>query len=122
MSTFTQRIHSSIQAELIASAMLERAGSPPMAFWHLERAHILSQASAPEHLRVHWHMLRFAIRNRLPAEAFAQLVRLVLAAPASLLGTAPIGNTGGSNAGLFQVMEVPRDLRALIHAARHSSR
>jgi hypothetical protein len=102
--------------------MIEREGSPPMAFWHLERAHILSQLSAVEHLRVHWHMLGFAIRHRLLAEAFAQLVRLALAAPGSALGTVPTGNTGGSNAGLFQIMEVPTDLRALIDAARHSSR
>jgi hypothetical protein len=122
MSTFTQRIRLTIQAELNASAMIEREGSPPMAFWHLERAHILSQLSAREHVRVHWHMLRFAMRNRLLPEAFGQLLRLILAAPASLLGTAPTGNTGGSDAGLFQAMDVPTDLRALIRAARHPSR
>ena len=44
-----------------ASAAIGDTGA---AWWALERAHILSQPDLPLHLRVHWTMLGYAVRQR----------------------------------------------------------
>ncbi|MFY1826397.1 DUF3703 domain-containing protein [Myxococcus fulvus] len=85
--------------------------------WHaLERAHILSQAHAWPHLRVHGAMLRWAVRHGDWRELLGQLPRLVLAAPGSWSGRAPLGNTGGASVGIFTPMAIPEDLRAILDA------
>jgi Protein of unknown function (DUF3703) len=117
MSTFTSRIRPLVRAELDVARISERQGAPRSAFRRLERAHVLSQASVTEHLRVHVHMLGFALRQRRLREAVGQLFRLALAGPGSALGRAPRGNTGGSDVGAFQPMAIPADLQALIDAA-----
>ena len=55
MSRFAENIRPYVDAELRA-AELDAASE----FAHLERAHILGQASTLEHVRVHWRMLRWA--------------------------------------------------------------
>ncbi|MFN7130912.1 MAG: DUF3703 domain-containing protein, partial [Myxococcales bacterium] len=51
-----------VDAELRRAAMASVADRE--AAWRaLERAHVLSQPLAWPHVRVHWHMLRFAVRN-----------------------------------------------------------
>lgn len=83
--------------------------------WHsLERAHILSQAHAWPHIRVHGAMISFAWRRRDLRELAGQVPRLLLAAPGSWLGRAPLGNTGGANVGLFTRMPIPGDLQAML--------
>ncbi len=52
-STFARRIRPHVQAELDAAAACEARGEPAPAFAHLERAHVLDQASTAEHVRVH---------------------------------------------------------------------
>jgi hypothetical protein len=59
-------------------------------------------------------MLLFAVRRRDLREVLGQMVRVTLAAPASWLGRAPIGNTGGADVGLLTPMPLPDDLRALL--------
>ncbi len=86
--------------------------------WHsLERAHILSQAHAWPHLRVHGAMISFAWRRRDLRELAGQVPRLLLAAPGSWLGRAPLGNTGGANVGIFKPMPIPGDLQAILREA-----
>ena len=118
MSTFSTRIRPYVQAELDAAQAAERRGEFHTAFLQLERAHVLGQASTREHVRVHWHMLRFALRNRLRAESFGQAWRLVAAAVFTPLGLVPAGNTGGADVSGFKRMRMPQDLRTTIEAAR----
>jgi hypothetical protein len=77
MNTFRNRIRPSVQAELAAAGVAEAQGELPRAFAHLERAHVLGQAATLEHVRVHWHMFRFALRHRLHEEAGGQLWRIL---------------------------------------------
>jgi len=99
----------------LAAARAARAGDDPAATWRaLERAHILSQPWAWPHTVVHWRMLTFAVRQREPGEALGQLVRLIVAAPGSLSGRYPRGNTGRAAMGLTETMPVPDDLAALL--------
>jgi hypothetical protein len=82
---------------------------------HLERAHILSQFYVGPHLLVHLYMMIFAVKTRDWREALGQIPRLILAAPGSYFHRAPLGNTGGSDVGIFQQMEVPLDLQEILN-------
>ena len=118
MSAFAKKIRPYVKAELAAVFEAERNGDQHLAIWRLERAHVLSQRAAIEHLRVHGHMLRFALRQGSIREVIGQIPRLLLAAPLSLLGLIPTGNTGGSNVSGFRPMPVPADLQQIIDGVR----
>jgi hypothetical protein len=87
-------------------------------FEHLERAHVLGQASTREHVRVHWRMLLWAWRHRDAREFFGQVYRLIGAATKTFIGLVPMGNTGGSNVSPVQPMPVDPELAAIIEKAR----
>jgi len=118
MTPFALRIKPSVQAELDAAASTESLGHFHTAFQHLERAHVLAQPATGEHVRVHWRMFRFAVRNRMTGEALGQAWRIVTAAIFTAFGLVPEGNTGGANASGFRRMPVPQDLRTIIETAR----
>jgi len=120
MTTFAIRIRPSVQAELEASALAEARGQFYTAFQHLERAHVLGQPATSEHVRVHWRMFHFALRNRMPREAFGQAWRIAGAALFTAVGWVPTGNTGGSDVSGFRRMPLPQDLQAELDAARSS--
>lgn len=102
-------------ASELQSAAVQR--DPGAEFHHLERAHILSQYSTRDHVRVHLEMLRWAKRQRDWKEAIGQVIRIVGAATKTAIGLVPTGNTGGANVSPVKPMPVPRDLAAVI--ARH---
>jgi hypothetical protein len=113
MSRFADNIRPYVDAELRAA----RAAGPA-AFAHLERAHVLGQASTREHVRVHWHMLRYAVQRR-DLRAFAgQSLRLAGAATKTFLGLVPVGNTGGTDVSAFERMPIDPELAAIIENAR----
>jgi FtsP/CotA-like multicopper oxidase with cupredoxin domain len=60
-------------------------------------------------------MLGAATRRRDVHEVVGQLFRIVVAAPGTLTGKYPMGNTGGANVSAFAPMPVPEDLRALLN-------
>lgn len=118
MTTFAQRIRSSVQFELDAAGQAEALDQKQEAFRHYERAHVLGQAAIVEHVRVHWYMLLWAIHHSKPAEVWGQAWRLIAAALFTGFGWVPEGNTGGANVSGFRRMPVPPDLQRLIDAAR----
>jgi Protein of unknown function (DUF3703) len=118
VTTFAIRIKPSVQAELAAAARSEARGEFYTAFQHLERAHVLGQATTVEHVRVHWRMFRFALRNRMHGEAFGQLWRLIAASIFTAPGFVPEGNTGGTDVSGFRRLSVPEDLKQALDAAR----
>ena len=81
---------------------------------HLERAHILSQPMVRPHLVTHAAMLAAAWRRRDRREVAGQSLRLLLAAPGSVSGRYPAGNTGGADVSAFKPMPIPVDLRSLL--------
>ena len=111
--SFANNIRPHVDAELQA-ARTDAANE----FAHLERAHVLGQASTREHVRVHWHMLLWAWRNRNPRELFGQLFRIVGAATKTFVGFVPTGNTGGANVSPLKPMPVDPELAELIRRAR----
>jgi FtsP/CotA-like multicopper oxidase with cupredoxin domain len=97
------------------AARAARAEHAPSAEWrHLERAHILSQAMAWPHIRTHLAMLEAGVRRRDGREVLGQLARIVLAAPGSLSGKYPSGNTGAASVSAFAPMPIPDDLQAIL--------
>ena len=97
-----------IDSELTtACAAVERDPWPA-----LERAHVASQPWAWQHVRVHATMLRTAWHQRDRREITGQLIRLAVAAPGSLTGRYPTGNTGRTTMGLTDTAPIPADLRS----------
>jgi hypothetical protein len=120
-SAMTPRLRVALAAELAAAHAALARGLRANAWAHLERAHVLSQPFGIAHTRVHWRMLVFAVRGRDLAEIVGQLPRLLLAAPATWLGRAPRGNTGGARVPMEKPMPIPADLAALLRDAREPS-
>ena len=112
---FARRIRPHVDTELAHAAA---ASGTHVGFVHLERAHVLGQASTREHVRVHWHMLRWGWHRRDAREVLGQLLRIVGAASKTAFGLVPAGNTGGANVSAFRRMPVPADLEAILREAR----
>ncbi len=122
MSEFGRRIRPYVEREISAAYQADAQEKSDVAFFHLERAHILGQASTVEHVRVHWHMFLWSIRQRNVRECLGQLLRIVGAAISTAVGLVPQGNTGGTNVNPFKSMPIPPELAALIEEARTSKR
>lgn len=114
---FARRIRPFVQDELDAATWHEARGEFASAFERLERAHALGQAATVEHVRVHWAMLRWALRQHAVSETVGQAWRIAGALLKTWLWV-PIGNTGGNRVSGFRPMPVPPELRRLIDAAR----
>jgi hypothetical protein len=110
--------HAQARTDLTAAWSAERAaaraararGDEAAEWWHLQRAHILSQPKAVLHVRTHVAMLAAGIRRHDRREIIGQLLRLVVAGPGSLTGRYPIGNTGGADVNALTPMPIPDDL------------
>jgi hypothetical protein len=118
VSAFGRRIRPYVESEILVAYQAEARGQPDQAFTHLERAHVLGQTSTVEHVRVHWHMFLWGIRQRNVRECLGQLLRIVGAAIGTAIGLVPQGNTGGTNVTPFKSMPIPPELAALIEKAR----
>jgi hypothetical protein len=113
---FHRQIRPHVDAELAASAAA-CAENAEGAFRHLERAHVLGQASTREHVRVHVRMLSWALRQHDAREVASQILRIIGAAILTGVKAVPHGNTGGSNVSAFRSVPIPRDLAAIIAPA-----
>jgi hypothetical protein len=119
MSSFGKRIRPDVTREIELAMAAERRGDPRLAFVHLERAHVLGQASTREHVRTHAYMLRWSLRQRRAGEFLGQLLRIAGAATKTALGLVPAGNTGGSSISPFKRLPVPAELADIIQASRN---
>ncbi len=81
---------------------------------HYERAHILGQCYAIQHMQTHWKMLQFGLKIKSTKEVFGQITRLVFGGIFSFFGKVPIGNTGGANVPPLKPMEIPSDLQSIL--------
>lgn len=118
MSSFSEKIQPYVTQEIRQAQLCWNAGQRDQAFWHLERAHVLGQASTVQHVRAHWHMFVWGIRSKSLRETLGQVVRMVGAATKTAIGLVPIGNTGGANVSPFKPLPVPQDLATLLALAK----
>jgi hypothetical protein len=107
--------------ERAAAVTARRLGDRQGEWHHLERAHILSQPMTVPHLRTHGAMLAAALRRHDRREVVGQLLRLVVAAPGSLSGRYPVGNTGGADVSALRPMPIPEDLRSVLMLATNAA-
>ena len=98
---------------VLAKEFIARGELEP-GYVHLERAHVIGQAFVVPHARSHWLMLQVEFRRRRPVAAFGQVVRIVLGALGSAVGTVPVGNTGGSDISMFKRLPIAPELQDLI--------
>ena len=119
MSRYSKHIKPFVDTELLQAAKLDN--QPQLAFACLERAHVLGQASTHEHVRVHWHMFQWAIRQGNVKEQVGQLMRIIGAVTKTVFGLVPEGNTGGSNVSPFRRMPISSELRQKISLAKQAS-
>lgn len=115
---FATNIRPHVSQELESASLAQQQGNAQLAFSHLERAHVLGQASTREHVRVHWAMFRWGLAHGRWREVMGQVLRIVGAATKTAIGLVPTGNTGGANISPFEVLPVPADLQAVIEQAR----
>ena len=107
-----------VRDEIDIADRLTAQGSIQGAFYHLERAHVLGQASTFEHTRVHWRMLKLGIKLGSVREIWGQIVRLIGSATKTPFGIYPRGNTGGANVWFFKPLPVPKDLEQILEKDR----
>lgn len=115
MST-THKLTPYVDSLLERSAAHITASEWPEAWSALELAHILSQPSAPLHVRVHVAMLSLALRLGDMREVLGQLLRLPLAGIGSAVGRFPAGNSGRARVSPFEPMEIPEEARRIFSA------
>jgi hypothetical protein len=116
--TYTKRVASYVEAELVNARRSRSVGDTQQEFIHLERAHVLGQESTYWHVKVHVSMLVWATRNRSIREITGQAFRIVGAATKTVFGLVPQGNTGGANVSPFKKMPIEPELATLIHRAK----
>ncbi len=117
-SSFARNIRPFVEAELQTATALAAQGQAQPAFTHLERAHVLGQASTAHHVRVHWRMFLWGLQQRDAKECLGQLFRIIGAATKTVFGLIPHGNTGGANVSPFKPMAVSTELEMRIQQAR----
>ena len=118
MNTFARRIAPHVEATLADACQARAAGDTQQEFTHLERAHVMGQASTYWHVKIHILMMGWAIRNRSMHELFGKIIRIIGAATKTAFGLVPTGNTGGANVSPFKRMPVAPDVAALIEKAK----
>ena len=102
------------QTELAHYQVAFQSNNLQLAWYHLERAHIIGQSYPYEHSYVHWKMLFFGIRIKSTKEVIGQIPRLLVGGVKSFVGKIPVGNTGGANVPSLRPMEIPQDIQQII--------
>ncbi len=115
---FSTNIAPFVKAELEQAIHARQAGNPELEFRHLENAHVLGQESTYWHVKVHWLMLLWALRNSKKKELFGQVLRIVGAATKTAFGLVPAGNTGGANVSPIKRMPIKSEHQAIIDRAK----
>ncbi|MCJ0905196.1 DUF3703 domain-containing protein [Rhodococcus sp. ARC_M6] len=111
MTSMPDHLRAAYVSEMTAA---DTTGDDAQRWAHLERAHIISQPYPWPHTRNHIAMLALALGQHDRREALGQIVRIIVAAPGSLSGRYPEGNTGRVEAGLMKPMPVPDDLAEML--------
>ena len=112
------RLADNINNEIVLADRLIGENNIVAAFKHLERAHVLGQASTFQHTRIHWRMFKLALRMRSPIEIWGQIIRIVGASTKTPFGIYPTGNTGGADVWFFKPMPISPDLQEMLDKAK----
>jgi hypothetical protein len=103
-------VRAAYHEEIRAGRLADVAGDVTAAWSHLERAHVLAQPFPVAHIGSHIAQLRLGWRTRDRTEIAGQIVRILVAGPASVVGRIPVGNDGRARTPLRATAPVPADL------------
>src|SRR3546814_14247423 len=84
------------RVELEQYSMAFQQMNLPLAWRHLERAHIPGPAWPTEHTSVHWKMLKFGFYIKNMREIIGKITSLLVGGVKSFVGHITEGNTGGA--------------------------
>ena len=115
-----KEVHGRVQQNLGEARQARSQSDWDQCWGLLEDAHVLSQAWALVHIRVHASMLAAAVTERSPREITGQLLRLIAAGPASMTRF-PIGNSGRAAVSATQPMPIRADLAVMLERAGERS-
>jgi len=118
---FSQKLASCVKSELAKAKQARSVRDARLEFSHLERAHVLGQESTYWHVKVHFMMLAWGLRNISMREIIGQIIRIVGAVVVTPLGVVPLGNTGGSNVSPFKKMPIDPNLESIINESKSGS-
>ena len=119
MSKFSENIAPFVYEELTKAKQAEQSRDSILAFSHLENAHILAQEATCIHVKVHYLMLLWGVRQKSVREVWGQIIRLIGAAALTKVKGVPIGNTGGSNVSSIKPMPIKKELAEIITKAKN---
>ena len=122
MSNFSHNIAPYIKREMMRSYRAQKKGDVAATYRHLENAHVLEQESKYWHVKVHYLMLCWALKQRDFKEITGQLMRIIGAVCLTAIDGAPIGNTGGSNVHALKVMPISAEHAEIILKTKSLSR
>jgi hypothetical protein len=114
LNNFTKNITPYVQEQLSEADRSDRLSNVADSFVYLENAHVLGQESTYWHVKVHYLMLRWAIKQRDINEAIGQIIRIIGAALLTAIKGVPTGNTGGSNVSPVKVMPIKPEHAVII--------
>ena len=120
MSGFFKAIKPHVGREIDLSVLCRNNTEFDREFHHLENAHVLGQMSTLLHVRVHWLMLRWGLRQKNVREVLGQMARIFGALTKTVLRLVPEGNTGGSNISPFKTLPIAPELQSIIKRARQN--
>ena len=119
-NNFTKNIAPYVKAELAKAKAAQNNKNYSQAFHYLENAHVLGQESTYWHVKIHFLMLIWGIKQLDLKEIFGQIIRVIGAAALTYVKGVPIGNTGGSNVSPVKVMPIKPEHAAIIAEAKKS--
>lgn len=114
LSKFSKSIAPYVNAELLKASDSQESGDYATAFSHLENAHVLGQESTYWHVKVHFLMMLWGIKQKDFKEILGQFIRIIGAGALTALKGVPMGNTGGSNVSPIKVMPIKPEHAAII--------
>ena len=106
MSKFSKNIAPYVENELAKANEAEQKGDYLSAFKYLENAHVLGQASTYWHVKVHYLMMRWGVRQKDFNDVVGQIIRIIGSAVLTKIKGVPVGNTGGSDVSPVKVMPI----------------
>ena len=121
MNNFKLNITPHVENELKKAQLAYDANNFAQAFIHLENSHVLGQESTYWHVKVHYLMMLWGIKQKDSKEIFGQFIRIIGAALLTAIKGVPTGNTGGSNISPIKVMPISPEFAEIITNAKNSS-
>lgn len=120
MNNFSKNIAPYVNEEILKSIQAQGAGDYPSAFTYLENAHVLGQESTYWHVKVHYLMMLWGIKQKNIKEVLGQIIRIIGAVLLTAVKSVPVGNTGGSNVSPVKIMPIKPEHAAIIIRAKEN--